>query len=176
VIEKTMTDIDIRISSLKGVPSAVLSQLDDLFDSEFGSLPEVFSDSDWFIMGFIEDLLVSRVGVVKRVVSVADEIVVVGGVSGVVTRPDYRKHGYASRLMRCARRFMRDELPADFGLLTCRKDLESFYKRLGYKVVSGPTTYAQPGGSMACKGLTMVIELGKAGWPEGPIDLCGFPW
>ncbi|MGD9402326.1 MAG: GNAT family N-acetyltransferase [bacterium] len=174
--KETMTDIDIRISSLKGVPSAVLSQLDDLFDSEFGSLPVVFSDSDWFIMGFAGDLLVCRVGIVKRVVSVADEIVVVGGVGGVVTRPDYRKHGYASKLMRCARRFMRDELPADFGMLLCREELEPFYRHLGWRVVPGPTGYAQPGGSMAAKGLTMVIELGKSKWPEGPIDLCGFPW
>lgn len=174
--KETMTDIDIRISSLKGVTPGVLSQLDDLFDSEFGSLPEVYSDSDWFIMGFVGDLLVSRVGIVKRVVSVADEIVVVGGVSGVVTRPDYRTRGYASRLMKSSEKFMRDELPADFGLLTCRENLRPFYTRLGYRVVSGPTTYAQPGGSMTCKGLTMVIELGRAQWPEGPIDLCGFPW
>ena len=34
VTKETMTDIDIRISSLKGVPSAVLSQLDDLFDGD----------------------------------------------------------------------------------------------------------------------------------------------
>jgi GNAT superfamily N-acetyltransferase len=171
-----MTDIDIRISSLKGVPSSTLAQLDELFDAEFGDLPVVFSDSDWFVMGFLGDKLVSRVGIVKRVVSIDEDVAIIGGVGGVVTRHGYRKRGYSTSLMRSAQRFMRDELPANFGLLICEEKLRPFYERLGWKVVTGPTTYAQPGGSMACKGLTMVIELGRAKWPEGPIDLCGYPW
>jgi GNAT superfamily N-acetyltransferase len=171
-----MTDLDIRISSLKGVPSATLDQLDELFDGEFGNLPVVFSDSDWFVMGFLDDNLVSRVGIVKRVVSVNEDVVVVGGIGGVVTRPEHRKRGYSTSLMRSAQRFIRDELPANFGLLICDPKLQPFYEKLGWKVVPGPTRYTQPGGSMACKGLTMVIELGRAKWPEGSIDLCGYPW
>jgi GNAT superfamily N-acetyltransferase len=176
VTNETMTDIEIRISSLKGVPSATLSQLDDLFDRMFGKEPTVYSDSDWFIMGFLADALVSRVAILKRVVSVGDDVLIVGGISGVATVPEYRKRGYATSLMKDAQEFIREELPADFGLLICNTGLRPFYERLGWKVVPGPTTYAQPGGSETCKGLTMVFECGRAEWPAGPIDLCGYPW
>ena len=173
--EDTMTHIDIRISSLKGVPSALLAQLDDLFDREFGKEPTVYSDSDWFVMGFVERRLVSRVGILKRVVSVGDDVVVVGGISGVTTLAGYRKHGYGTALMRSAQQFLKDELPASFGLLICNARVKQFYERLGWREVAGPTTYAQPRGSETCKGLTMVLECGRE-WPAGPIDLCGYPW
>jgi GNAT superfamily N-acetyltransferase len=173
--DETMTDIDIRIASLKGVPSALLSQLDDLFDGEFGKEPTRYSDSDWFVMGFVEGKLVCRVGILKRVVSIGDDVVVVGGISGVTTLPEYRKRGYATSLMKVAQRFLREELPASFGLLICNADLKPFYRRLGWKEVVGPTTYAQSRGSETCKGLTMVFECGRE-WPPGPIDLCGYPW
>jgi GNAT superfamily N-acetyltransferase len=173
---KTMTDIEIRISSLKGVPSATLSQLDDLFDRVFGKESTVYSDSDWFVMGFLAGALVSRVGILKRAISIGDDVVVVGGISGVATLPEYRRRGYAASLVKSAQEFMREELPTDFGLLICNPRLRPFYERLGWKVVPGPTTYAQPGGSETCNGLTMVLECGRAEWPSGPIDLCGYPW
>ncbi len=171
-----MTDIDIRISSLKGIPSTALSQLDALFDGIFGKEPTVYSDSDWFVMGLLAGEVVSRVGILKRVVSAGDEVVVVGGISGVATLPEYRRRGYASALMRNAQEFMREELPTDFGLLICNTRRRQLYERLGWKVVPGPTTYAQPGGSETLSGLTMVLEYGRARWPAGPIDLCGYPW
>jgi aminoglycoside 2'-N-acetyltransferase I len=174
--KETVTDIEIRISSLKGIPSATLSQLDELFEREFSKEPTVYSDADWFVMGFLKGLLVSQVGVLKRAITVENELVVVGGISGVVTRSEYRRRGYATCLMRSAQTFMREELPTDFGLLICNTRLESFYKNLGWKAVPGPTTYAQPGGSQTCKGLTMVLECGRAEWPGGSIDLCGYPW
>jgi ribosomal protein S18 acetylase RimI-like enzyme len=173
---ETMTDIEIRVASIKGVASATLSRLDSIFDGVFGKEPTVYSDSDWFVMGFLAGRLVSRVGILKRVVSVGDEMLVVGGISGVATLPEYRRRGYAGLLMRSAQKFMRDELPTDFGLLICNERLRPFYERLGWRAVPGPTTYAQPGGSETCRGLTMVLEFGRASWPAGPVDLCGYPW
>ena len=173
---ETMTGIEIRVSSLKGIPSATLSALDLMFEREFGKDPCVYSDPDWFVMGLIDDTVVSRVGILKRVVSAGDEVVVVGGISGVTTLPEYRGHGYASSLLKCAHRFMREELPTNFGLLICNARLEAYYERLGWRVVPGPTTYAQPGGTEVCRGLTMVLECGRVHWPAGPIDLCGYPW
>jgi GNAT superfamily N-acetyltransferase len=102
-------------------------------------------------------------------------VVVVGGISGVTTLPEYRKRGYGTALMKSAQRFLREELPASFGLLICNTRLKPFYERLGWKEVPGPTTYAQPRGSEKCKGITMVLECGRE-WPPGPIDLCGYPW
>ena len=126
-------------------------------------------------MGFVEGDLVSRVGILKRVVSVGDDVVVVGGISGVTTLAGYRRRGYATALMTSAQKFLKDELPASFGLLICNENLRPFYERLGWKQVPGPTSYAQPAGSEKCKGITMVFECGRP-WPAGPIDLCGYPW
>jgi GNAT superfamily N-acetyltransferase len=173
---ETMTDIEIRISSLKGVPPATLSRLDEMFEKEFGQDKCAYSDPDWFVMGFVGDVLVSRIGILRRVVTVGDDVVVVGGVSGVTTQPEHRHRGYATMLMKSAQKFMREELPADFGLLICNAMHRAFYERLGWKNVPGPTVYAQPGGTETCKGLTMTLELGRAAWPAGAIDLCGFPW
>lgn len=171
-----MTEIQIRISSLKGVPPATLSRLDEMFREEFGKDKCAYSDPDWFVMGFVSDFLVSRVGILRRVVTVGEDVVVVGGISGVTTLPEHRHRGYATRLVKSAQEFMREELPTDFGLLICNEMHRAFYERLGWKNVYGPTVYSQPGGSETCKGLTMVLEFGRAVWPTGPIDLCGFPW
>jgi len=171
-----MTGLEIRVSSLKGVPSSTLAELDRMFQREFGKDPIVYSDPDWFVMGFLGSELVSRVGILKRVISVNEDIVVVGGVSGVTTLPEYRRRGYARALMNTAHGFIREELPADYGLLTCDSGLKPFYEALGWKAVPVPTTFSQPHGTRTCKSLAMVLKLGRSEWPAGPIDLCGYPW
>jgi GNAT superfamily N-acetyltransferase len=174
--KETMSGIDIRIRSIKGVSSGMLAVLDRMFEREFGRDPVIYSDSDWFVMGFVESELVSRVGILRRAVTVKDDVLVVGGISGLTTLPQHRRRGYATSLMTAAQEFMRQELPADYGLLICNEGLRTFYERLGWTVAPGPTVYVQPDGVRTCPGLTMVLEYGRLSWPPGPIDLCGRPW
>jgi GNAT superfamily N-acetyltransferase len=116
------------------------------------------------------------VGILRRTISVAGLPMKIGGVTFVVTEPEYRSRGFASHLTGHAVGFLRDRLNLSFGLLTCKPRLGSFYTRLGWQVVEGPTFFDQPAGRRGCGGLTMMIECGKETWPPGEIDLLGLPW
>ena len=143
---------------------------------EFGNDSLIYDDPEINILGFFEEKLVSQVAILKRTITVNKIPLKIGGVCYLVTEPDYRGNGFGSTLMRDAISYLTQELKLPFGLLTCRRELEEFYMRVGYKTVNGPTIFDQPDGIRTCKGLTMVIECGGISWPEGEINLCGLPW
>ena len=150
--------------------------LDAMYQREFGWDRLVYAAPEWYLMGNVGDSPVGRVGMLQRTITVGETSLPVGGITGVVTEPEWRGQGVASRLVRQAVRFLSDELGLQFGLLTCQRRLGPFYEKLGWGPVEGPTVYAQPDGPRTCPGLTMIVECGSAPWPEGPIDMRGLPW
>jgi GNAT superfamily N-acetyltransferase len=169
-------DLLVETSAASCLPPDRAAVLASIYSREFGWDRLVYAAPQWYVMGVVGERVVGRVGVLERVISVDDSPLDVGGITGVVTEPDYRNRGVARRLVACAVLFLRDEHQLPFALLTCNRKLGLLYEKLGWRIVPGPTVYAQPDGPRACPGLTMVVESGSAAWPEGPIDMRGLPW
>jgi GNAT superfamily N-acetyltransferase len=75
------------------------------------------------------------------------EVVKVGGIGRVVTKPQFRRRGVASALLARAAEFMTDELCAELALLLCRPQVSLVYAKLGWTRVDGPTSFSQPNGA-----------------------------
>lgn len=120
---------------------------------------------------------VSHVGVLRHEVAVAVRRVVVGGVGGVITRPEVQGSGYASLALERAAAFMRDELDVEFGFLFCRDPLVAFYERHGWRLVSEPVTVQQGEDPPLVMPLnSMILPFANRAWPSGPVDLESLPW
>jgi GNAT superfamily N-acetyltransferase len=135
-----------------------------------------WSDVDWHVMLRVDGQLVSHVEIVERTGTVDGRPVRLGGIGGVVTLPEWRGRGLATAGLERAAALMRDELQVAFGLLICDERTIPFYSRLGWQVVEGPLMFDQPSGKVVFDGVTMVLPCVQQEWPEGTIDLCGFPW
>jgi GNAT superfamily N-acetyltransferase len=168
--------IRIEMAAVSELSLDVARRIQATNEREFGKDSLVYAQPEWFALGFLKRRLVSRVGILQRTISVDGSRFSIGGISFVVTEPDYRGRGFASCLLASAVTFLRNPLQVPFGLLTCKPRLESLYSGLGWLAVPGPTVFDQPSGPHTCGGLTMVIECGGSSWPGGRIDLCGLPW
>jgi GNAT superfamily N-acetyltransferase len=118
---------------------------------------------------------VSHVGVLKHEVSVAGELVTVGGLGGVVTIPAFQRKGYARELMLHAAGFLR-EWRVEAGLLFCLRRRVPYYESQGWQVLKHPVNIAQPACEMVSPLEVMVLLLGKSIWPDGEVKLNSFPW
>ena len=120
---------------------------------------------------------VSHVGVLRHTVAVGRRRVTVGGVGGVITRPDVQGSGYASLALTRATDFMRDELDVEFGFLFCRDPLVPFYERHGWRLIKAPVTVEQGDGPPLVMPINaMVLPFGARAWPEGAVSLESLPW
>lgn len=137
-----------------------------------------WSCDDWHVMVRVGGQVVSRVGIVERTGTVNGQPVKLGGIGGVATLPDLRRHGYAEAAMRTAAEFMRNELRVEFGLLICGTHMMPYYAKLGWQLVKGPLMFDQPKGKITFEDSTkiMILPCGTSDWPPGVIDLCGPPW
>ena len=158
------------------LPDDTAARLRAIWQREFGWDRLVYAAPQWYVVGTFKGALIGRVGIIKRSISVNGTPLEAGGVTGVVTEPDYRRRGVARRLVGHALEFLQDEHQVSLALLTCNRKLGPLYEKLGWRVVPGPTAYVQPDGDRICPGLTMVAECGSMSWPEGPIDMRGLPW
>jgi predicted acetyltransferase len=142
--------------------------------------PEVASiewaSSDWMALGFMEDILVTQLCMLKREILVGGEPVWVGGVGGVATHPGWQRRGMASQLLHASETFMCDQLQVPFGLLVCDQTVESVYARCGWQTVAQSLYFVQDGKTRLLKTLVMVLPLAEQAWRTGEINLCGAPW
>jgi GNAT superfamily N-acetyltransferase len=175
-----MTDMavnpQIGVHSKSHLSSQVRAELEDWFSREFGHTPYHWASPDWYVVALLDSILVGRLGIVERSVAVGAHTVPVGGVSGVITHQEWRGRGIAPAVLGRAIDFIASELGVDFALLLCRQEIAPFYARLGWKLTQGATTFLQPTGKAVYPKLTMVYACGEERWPDGDVDLCGFPW
>ena len=158
------------------LPDETAARLRAIWEREFGWDRLAYATPQWYVVGTLRGALIGRVGITKRVILVSGSPLEVGGVTGVVTESDYRRRGVARQLVGKALEFLRDEQKVSLALLTCNRKVGPLYEKLGWRVIPGPTLYAQPNGDRICPGLTMVAESGSESCPEGPIDMRGLPW
>jgi aminoglycoside 2'-N-acetyltransferase I len=109
-------------------------------------------------------------------VSVGNQIIRVGGIGGVATKPEFRHRGVASAMLARAAEFMKSDLGMEFGLLLCRHEVSPVYAKVGWVIVPGPTTFTRAGVAATYPHDTMILPLSGRAWPPGPIDMLGLPW
>ncbi len=132
--------------------------------------------SDWMVMAKRDGQVVSLLSVVKREILAGTQHVLVGGIGGVATHPDFQRQGLAGDVLRAAAALIRDELGAPFGLLVCHPRLLHYYGKYGWQRVSGPMQFDWRGQKRTWHEETMILPLVNQPWPAGIIDLCGLPW
>ena len=164
VIEATEADRELR------------AHLNAWFGEQFGHIPYVWADPEQYVLAALDDQPAGMLVIVSRNVSVGKQRITVGGIGGVVMRPELRGLGIATAMLNKAGEFIKHTLGADFGLLICRREVAPVYAKLGWVRVSGPTTFQQPAGRVTYPHDTMVFKCSDREWPDGPIDLCGLPW
>jgi hypothetical protein len=142
----------------------------------FGPQPYLISPMEWRVTLWLDGELVSHVGLVRRTIDVGGRPLDVGGVGWVGTLAERRLGGLASRTMRRAQEFMREELGVEFGLLVTSQPTAPFYEKLGWSIVPGPLSFDQPSGPVVWPRVAMAFPAGRSAWPGGPIDLRGLLW
>jgi hypothetical protein len=118
----------------------------------------------------------SHVGVLKTTLKAGGREVTVGGVGGVVTRPEAQGRRYVHAAMRRAAAFMCEELRVDAGALFCLQRLVPFYAGQGWRLLEEETEFEQPSGRVVSPFRVMVLPCGDFKWPAGRVEVAGLPW
>jgi aminoglycoside 2'-N-acetyltransferase I len=142
-------------------------------------------DNDWWqdwspseicFLGKEEGKIVSNVGLITREVLVNGEPIMIGGIGGVMTRPDRQYRGYAAKLLEEAREFMLADPIYQFGMLFCEPKRAHFYSKAGYVTKTNPVFVRRDGKRKAFPDHFMVLELRGEPFPKGDVDCMGLPW
>jgi hypothetical protein len=125
--------------------------LPDWFQREFGQTGFTWTAPAYYTIAEVEGELTGRPGIFDRKVDVACISIPVGGIGGVITKPEWRRRGIA-------------------------REVASVYAKFGWIRVDGPTVFMQPSGLATYPRHTMVLSFAARQWPIGSIDMCGLPW
>ena len=166
----------IRIQPVSDLSPLEVKAFEDWFREDFPPNQFQWDRPSWYLTVNDQSGSIGRVGILARQILVGGAPIRVGGINGVATRPHWRHRGVASFAMRSAAEFMTTRLGLEHALLLCSRKVAPLYAKLGWKPVLEPVSFAQLSGSAVYPGITMVLEMGKAGFPTGPIDMCGLPW
>lgn len=153
-----------------------------IFDGGQEPTPVHWTHPNYFMLLRAGEDWTTAAAIVERTVLVGGVEVPVGGVTTVMTKPQYRRQGFAAQIMHEAVRFIRDDLAVPFGLLLCEPALEGYYAKLSWvSADAGPALYIQPGldAPRELKAYTVVMYYPcspDAVWPGGKVDMNGTPW
>jgi aminoglycoside 2'-N-acetyltransferase I len=121
--------------------------------------------------------LACHAGIFFRTVTWNGQMVHIGGIGQVATRPDCRRRGYASIAIEAAVQTMRHHDAAQFAVLFCEPHNFEFYQSRGWHPFTGTVYAEQPGGKIRFEAMApMVIDLKRRAPTLGTLDLCGLPW
>lgn len=150
--------------------------LESMFESEFGHIDIAFAEPSWYLIAKYDGVIIGRIGIIKRAVKVENELINVGGISGVVLLKNWRGKNVSKLIIDEAANFIKSYLKLDFGLLLCRDEVIAVYKKCNWNVIDEITSFSQTTGEKIYPRNTMVIELSNKRWPKGTINLNGLPW
>src|ERR1700677_1506382 len=137
----------------------------------------VFAHADLRVLVQAEsEGVVCHVGIYRREVTWNGRKARAGGIGGVLTREDFRRHGYASIALNAAIQTLKDEGSTDFALLFCEPHNVPFYTGRGWKQFDGEIYADQPEGRVGFTALAPYVYGLKRAPLKGVIDLCGLPW
>jgi predicted acetyltransferase len=177
--------LQIKILSNDQISHELEKQIDELDHLAYSSIkqpedPEysqiVWAAHRWMVLGFINDVLVTQLCLLKREILAGAEHVWVAGLGGVATDPQWQRHGFALQILREAEKFMQDVIQVPFGLLICDQEIQSHYTRCGWLKAAQSLRYSQSDQSHVLNTNVMILPLTNKVWSSGDVDLCGSPW
>jgi GNAT superfamily N-acetyltransferase len=132
----------------------------------------------WSVLVKVGVRIVAHAGITYRVIQVGDLRVPVAGIGGVMTLPEWRRHGYARAVLANATAFAGLQLWAPFALVICPEEDTAFYQHLGWRVAQAPIWCEQSAGPVRlAHELALYLACqGDADWPSGSIHLGVAPW
>lgn len=137
----------------------------------------VFAHADlWVLVKDSSDDVVCHVGIYRRDLTWNGRKLRAGGIGGVLTREDSRRHGYATLALDAAIRTLKDEGSADFAMLFCEPYNAPFYIGRGWKPFDGEIYAQQPNGRIRFEAIAPHVYDLRRTLRQGVIDLCGLPW
>jgi predicted N-acetyltransferase YhbS len=123
--------------------------------------------------------VVAHVGVVHRVISVAQTKVVVAGLQNVFVLPEQRGTGLSGRMIAAATQEA-GRRRAQYGLLFCVPEIAHVYARCGWRQLrTCRITRVDETGAvvpLSAKNIAMYFPLAEAPFPSGDIHLEGNDW
>lgn len=137
----------------------------------------VFAHADLRVLVKDEsDDVICHVGLYRRDLTWNGRKLRAGGVGGVLTREDHRRHGYATLALDAAIRTLKDEGSVDFAMLFCEPHNAPFYIGRGWKPFDGEIYAQQPNGRIRFEAIAPHVYDLRRTLRQGVIDLCGLPW
>ncbi|MDQ6673498.1 MAG: GNAT family N-acetyltransferase [Chloroflexota bacterium] len=138
-------------------------------------------DVSWVLQVRVDGRLVSYLWIIERTILIDGAPTRAAGIRGVMTHPDYRRHGFGRIAMQRAAEFTWHAVRPDLALLLSSVMAVPFYQRLGWQTIHGPVLCAQPGGQVSYTEVipeapAMVLVPPGGHLPHGVVDLCGLPW
>ena len=103
-------DSKIRIFPVRETEPELRKTLPDWFQREFGTTGFTWAAPAHYAISEIGGELIGRLGIFDRVIEIADTSMRVGGIGGVITKPEWRQRGIARELLTRAAAFMSGEL------------------------------------------------------------------
>ncbi|WP_445441922.1 GNAT family N-acetyltransferase [Clavibacter sp. km1a] len=166
-----------------------LDQLRALFDREYlndhgpwtPDAPYDYSPADTHVLVTHDLKLVAHAGFQRRVITVGDQDVVVGGTGGVLVSEHARGSGLGRRLMAQLARAMHSMASIEYGYLGCRREVVPFYASNGWhRVAVTEHSLSRRDGTIVVTTddpiLILPVLRTVSDWPTGVIDLRGTPW
>jgi predicted GNAT family N-acyltransferase len=120
--------------------------------------------------------LVAAAGLVHADVEVGARQFPVIGLGGVIVNLEQRGNGFARTVVEAAIE-RAAALGPDYVLLFCHEDRSGLYRKLGFSFVTDEVTVEQPEGLATMPQRAMWRAVRDVGpWPDGPVELHGFPF
>lgn len=162
--------------------AAEQEQLDALIRTAF---PD--DDEEWWdecdeeaptlhFFGKMNKRIVSIVSLMEREISINGQMIIVGGIGGVATLPEWRKQGIAGDLMKLATSAILNEPRFKFGMLFCDAKLNGYYSRFGYEVIPNRIMLTYKGIRKPSDETTMVLKKTDEEFPVGVVELQDASW
>ena len=179
-----MKDLQIRFLAQTEISPAAdlqINALDQLaFTGEDVADPQLkdiqWASHEWMAVGYLDQQLVVQFCLLTREIRVGVQRLMVAGVGGVATHPEWRRKGLARQLLLAGEVFMRQCLMVPFGLLICAEETQPLYAECGWLTVAQSLFFNQEGQQRFMETVVMILPLSRQTWPVGEIDLEGQPW
>lgn len=174
-----VTNTTIEVHSYRQLSKARKTELVRLAEEAYRDLPrpaKELAKPSWVAIMEQDGEIVSFCNIVERSARFDNNRVEIGGLSHVVTLPEFRGNGYSKEVVMEAAKFMFDTLLADFCLVLCTDERVAYYRKLGWYMVNSKLICSQSGcDDIEWEGNTMLYSRAARELPL-IIDLQGLPW
>lgn len=154
-------------------------KLNSYIKDEFGHIPIVneteWATPDWTIVYYEKNRIATFYNIIVREIIIDNRVFKVGGINNVITPKEFRRKGYASKILRNTEHLIFDNLKCDLGVLLCADNLIPFYEKLNWYIVNCPVYFEQSTGVKLWKSNTMLLTKNEKVIPQ-KIHLNGLPW